>query len=180
MRKSPLMFIASLLSFLCLLSAKQPVCADPTLLYEKLKQSTVDPSKIAVVNDVVFHRDVGNFHLHQGEIFFFQPVSVSGTPRVTGAIFVGQGSFSFTPPTQIEREQLARFYKEESFEQEYKVLFLRFADSTFRELDLKLSLGPGAVPKEVDKEKAYCEKYILDELNEDIVFSLLDDLVREG
>ncbi|MFC1682796.1 M1 family metallopeptidase [Candidatus Zixiibacteriota bacterium] len=153
---------------------------DYTLLYEALKRPGIDTQRIAPVEGLVLQRDVGTFRLDGGEVYFFDPVTVSGAQRFTGAIFVGQGLFSFTPPTKIEREQLARFYKEESFQKEFKVLFLRFADGTFEELAAQLSLAPGAVPREVDKEKTYCEKYVLDELNEGIVFSLLDDLSQEG
>jgi hypothetical protein len=176
------MFVAggiflSLIAFQTVANAAQ---SDFTLLYEALKRPAIDAQRIASVEGLALQRDVGTFRLSRGDIYFFDPVAVSGTERITGAIFIGEGSFSFTPPTKIEREQLARFYKGESFEQEFKVLFLRFADGTFQELEPQLSLAPGAIPKEVEKEKAYCEKYVLDELNDNIVFSLLDDLSREG
>ena len=85
-------------------------------LYNELKNVEVDPNRTASVENIDIHRDVATFHLEKGTIYFFKPASISENIHVTGAIFIGDGSFSFTPPTKIEREQLARFYKEESFD----------------------------------------------------------------
>ena len=148
-------------------------------LYNELKQTDLEDTKIAAVENIIIHRDVATFHLKEGNIYFLKPISILEKKYVTGAIFKGQGTFSFSPPTKIEKEQLARFYKDETFELEFKVLFLRFADSTFVELEKQISFHQTPIPKEIEKEKSYCERYISEPRNKNIIYSLLSSLISD-
>ena len=148
-------------------------------LYSRLKEPEFDQTKIAEVENIIFQRDVATFNLDKGTIYFYQPVSVVEEKFVTGALFIGKGTFSFTPPTKIEKEQLARFFKEETFEQSFKVLFLRFADTTFSELEKKLTFQTASLPDKIYEEIGYCEKYLFEERNEDIIHYLIESLTME-
>lgn len=159
--------------FLSLWVSSLTAAADRVALYEALKQPDMDSVRVASVENVTLRRDVASFLLKKGEIHFLKPVSDGVRDRVTGALFLGEGTFSFSPPTRIEKEQLARFYKVEALEQPFKILFLRFADSTFAELEKQAVLRPGPVSGEVSTEKRYCERYVLEKANEDVVGDLL-------
>lgn len=146
--------------------------------YNELKHPVIDTTRIAEVKDVIINRDVAKFHLEKGNIYFFTPVSAFGSNYVTGALFLGEGTFSFTPPTTIERQQLARFYKKETFKQDFNVLLLRFADSTFIELEEQIAVHTSPIHKGIEGEIEYCERYIYEERNEDIIYNLLFSLNR--
>jgi len=159
-------------------SSTYAINTEMAALYNELRQPNIDATKIADVENITFQRDVASFHLEKGTIYFFKPVSISETIHVTGAIFIGDGTFSFTPPTKIEKEQLARFYKEESFEQTFNILFLRFADTTFSELKKHITFRSSSIPGRISNEINYCQKYTLEKRNEDIVYNILFSLDR--
>jgi len=150
-------------------------------LYNELRQLDFDTTRIAEVKDITFHRDIANFYLEEGTIYFLKPISFNGKDYVTGALFIGDGTFSFRPPTRIEREQLARFYKKElsenlTFEKEFNVLSLRFADTTFTELEKKLTFHTGSIKQNVMDELDNCNNYIFEERNIDIFPHLIGSL----
>lgn len=147
--------------------------ADRAALYGALKQPDLDSARIAEVENVTLRRDVATFLLKKGDLYFLKPVSDGERDHVTGALFLGEGTFSFSPPTRIEKDQLARFYKVETLEQPFKILFLRFADTTFVELERHLVFRPGPVSGDALTEKRYCERYVLEKSNEDVIGPLL-------
>jgi hypothetical protein len=147
--------------------------ADGAALYLALKQPDLDSARTAHVENVALRRDVATFLLKKGDIWFLKPVSAGERDCVTGALFLGEGTFSFSPPTRIEKDQLARFYNVETLEQPFKILFLRFADTTFAELEGRLTFRPGPVPRDALMEKRYCERYVLEKANEDVIGPLL-------
>ncbi|MBX7153190.1 hypothetical protein K1X84_16295 [bacterium] len=82
--------------------------------------------------------------------------------EVVAAIFIGEGTFSMTPPTKIEREHLARFYKTQSLEKTFTSLFLIFSDSTLKEFQSKNVFSKAEVSNEInDFLKSHC-RYIAD------------------
>lgn len=88
---------------------------------------------------------MGRFRFENGTFYRLAPIG----GRTVGLVFLGSGVFSFTPPTAIERERLARFQKSDSLQAPFSSLVLFFADSTLEELASKLRFGPGAVPADV-------------------------------
>src|SRR2546430_11635575 len=101
--------------------------------------------RIAQVSNLVLKRDVAQFTLANGTIYLLS--SVGG--RTLGAVFQGEGTFSFSPPTRIEQDRLARFEKARSLEARVTELVLLFADSTLAELERKLKFSDGQVPGEI-------------------------------
>ncbi|MDT4968245.1 MAG: hypothetical protein QOJ64_2982 [Acidobacteriota bacterium] len=106
--------------------------ADPT--YQKLRQQADSAQdftgEYATVNNFVFKRDAATFTLRSGELYFLPPID----GRVTGAIFVGDGEFSLTPPVDYEKRSLALFTGEPTITEQFTKLTLRFTDKTYDEI----------------------------------------------
>ncbi|HEY8257793.1 MAG TPA: hypothetical protein VIG08_09060 [Gemmatimonadales bacterium] len=64
-------------------------------------------------------------------------------------MFRGQGVFSFTPPTPIEQDRVARFEKVRFLEAPFTDLVFLFADTTAAQLQRAISFTRGDVPGEV-------------------------------
>ena len=71
-------------------------------IYRQLRQQAESAQEFsgdyAAVNNLVLRRDAATFTLRSGELYFVPPVE----GRVTGAVFVGEGEFSLTPPVEYE------------------------------------------------------------------------------
>ena len=102
--------------------------------YQKLRQLARSEQDFAgdcaVVNNLQLKRDAGNFTLKSGELYFISPVE----GRVTGAVFIGDGEFSLTPPIEVEKNSLKIFTGEGSITEPFTKLTLRFTDKTFEEI----------------------------------------------
>src|SRR5437868_2531291 len=115
--------------------------------------------RVAQVSNLVLQRDVARFTFTSGTIYLLS--SVGG--RTMGAVFQGEGTFSFSPPTRIEQDRLARFEKVRSLEARVTELVLLFADSTLAELEGKVKFGAGQVPEEVRDVVRKSLEYLGDE-----------------
>src|ERR1700738_1694256 len=90
---------------LCLIAAvylspafSQQQLSDPE--YRKLRDAQVSES--VPVENVVIRRDVGVITLKRGTVSF--DAAVEG--RVTGAVFIGEGTFALSPAVPFERDHL--------------------------------------------------------------------------
>ena len=84
----------------------------------------------ATVNNLILKRDAATFTMKSGEIYFLAPVE----NRYTGAVFIGSGDMSMTPPTQAEKNSIRIFTDQESIVEQFDKLVLRFSDKTFEEI----------------------------------------------
>ncbi|MBV8857178.1 MAG: carboxypeptidase regulatory-like domain-containing protein [Acidobacteria bacterium] len=84
----------------------------------------------AQVSNLVLKRDAAAFTLQSGELYFLPPVE----GRVTGAVFVGEGELSLTPPVDWEKRSLAFFTGGSSLNERFTKLTLRFTDKTYQEV----------------------------------------------
>src|SRR4051812_4622455 len=127
--------------------------------YAELKELQVVPNRVAQVSGLVLTRDVAQFRFENGKFFFLTPVG----GRTMGAVFLGTGRMTFTPPSRIEQERLARFQKTKSLDAPFSSVVLLFADSTLAELESKLTFGPGQPPEQVRQRfKASLENLVED------------------
>ena len=99
----------------------------------------------AVVNNLQLKRDAAVFTLKSGELYFITPVE----GKVTGAVFIGDGELSLTPPVEVEKNSLKIFTGEGSITESFGRLVLRFSDTTFEEVKKSPNAtmktgGPGA------------------------------------
>lgn len=143
-------------------------------LYDELIHLEPDPDSFMAVENLNFHRDVGKFQLTKGGIFFCKPV----WGRVCAAVFLGEGVFQFSPPTQIEKEHLYRFYEEYDMVEDFDFLFMMFTDSTLEELKGKSDLSNNTDFKEyktgIDYALEYMGKKKEKGFNYEMVKSLFD------
>jgi hypothetical protein len=142
----------SLVTALCLLgSSLAPAAAraqpqtspDAALHYRDLwgafTRARPDPAKVAHVTSLMLERDAGVLVMEEGELALTEPLA----GRVVAAVFLGRGTFHFTPPNAIEAEQLERFYGTRTLRRAFDKLVLFFADSTLAELEAAARFGPG-------------------------------------
>jgi hypothetical protein len=105
---------------------------DPT--YQALRQLTKTDADFsgsyATVNNLILKRDAATFTLKTGEIYFVAPVET----RYTGAVFIGTGEMSLTPPTQAEKNSIKIFTEQEGIVEPFDKLVIRFTDKTFEEI----------------------------------------------
>ncbi|HTR21843.1 MAG TPA: M1 family aminopeptidase [Gemmatimonadales bacterium] len=142
----------SLLGFLpaCLIAQIAATGATPTpatdylTRYHELVQLAPQPGQVASVDHFVLHRDVGTLTLETGTIYLLAPLG--GAP--VGAVFRGQGRFSFAPPIPTEQAELQRFLGSPQLEEPLREVVFLFADSTADQLHT-LSFGPGVIPADV-------------------------------
>lgn len=105
--------------------------SDP--LYQKIRQNLnikTLAGEVAVVNNLILKKDQGVFTLKTGEIYFLAPVE----GRVTGAVFIGDGEFSLTPPVESEKKALAVFTEAPEIKETFSQLVMYFSDKTFDEV----------------------------------------------
>ena len=130
--------MGSLRGFICLLvlvagslaPAETPSVANTDSTYQSLRNITLSTESISVEN-AVLKRDAGTFTFQSGTICFLQPVN----GKVTGAVFVGNGTFTLEPPTDGERRALSYLTKQpDKMTEEFNELTLRFTDGTYEEL----------------------------------------------
>ncbi|MBK9164774.1 MAG: hypothetical protein IPM21_12875 [Acidobacteria bacterium] len=82
------------------------------------------------LEDRVFQRDRVTMKLN-GTLYFAEPVN----GRVTGAVFIGNGSFSAeTAPIEYERAYVNRLIKADNIESSFTNAVFRFSDDTFEVL----------------------------------------------
>jgi hypothetical protein len=103
-------------------------------IYQSLRQlAKLDQDfngNYAVINNLTLKRDVANFNLKSGELYFITPVE----NRTTAAVFIGSGEFTLIPPTQVEKNSLKIFTGEEGITEQFDHLVLRFTDKTLEEI----------------------------------------------
>jgi hypothetical protein len=124
--------------------AQAPAPAAPSgpnsdLTYQQLRNITLGSESISV-EAVDLKRDAATLHLKRGTVCFVPPVQ----GKVTGAVFVGEGTMTLDPPTADERRSLKLLTKSDEFVESFAHLVLRFTDSTYEELKQSGGRGQGA------------------------------------
>ena len=110
----------------------------------------------ATVNNLVIKRDAATFTLISGEIYFAPTVE----NRSVGAVFLGQGELTLTPPTVAEKHNLALFIDQPSLKEPFDRLVLRFSDKTFEEIKSATKLGTNG-PQAERARDAYHDNQLL-------------------
>jgi hypothetical protein len=103
---------------------------------------------------IMFSKDVADFNLLEGKLFLCS----SYNKNHQALLFLGKGEFSFSPRTQIEKDQLYRFYETKIYKTKFIKLFLLFDDNTFNEITKKLDFS-NAPTKSEDRELKDCVEY---------------------
>jgi hypothetical protein len=103
-------------------------------LYQLIRQKSNTPDgfsgPVAGVNNLVFKRDAATFKFSSGEIYFLTPVE----GRTIGAVFLGDGEMTLTPPIDAEKHSLSIFTGNPMLVEHFSRLVMRFTDQTFEEI----------------------------------------------
>ena len=136
---------------------------------EQFRQLPAERSGVAVVENLTLRRDAAEITLLSGKLYRL--------PQINGAfhavVFIGKGTATVVPPTEIEKKQLMRFYEDGLFPAEFKTLFLLFTDSTFTELSRRCTFTESPVPSEVQTAVKYSVKVFSDKDNDEIDSDIL-------
>lgn len=103
-------------------------------LYVELRKLSEAPNSFsgeyASVNNLVLKRDAADFTLKSGEIYFL----TQADGKTTGAVFMGDGELSLTPPVEPEKKMLKFFTDTPEFKEQFSKLVMFFTDKTFEEI----------------------------------------------
>jgi hypothetical protein len=119
------------ISFLLIASqvlAQQAGSLDGRALYDSLKKFELQGK--ASVSQLKLKKDRGEMTF-TGDFYFMAPVN----GRVTGAVFIGQGTFlAAAPAAQFEKDNLKRFLNADQVSSDFRQAVLRFNDSTYDDI----------------------------------------------
>jgi hypothetical protein len=94
-------------------------------VYLKLRNIKLG-SEIIHVKDFVLKKDAGTFTFHDGAFYLLEPVE----GKITGAVFVGDASFTLKAPIDVERRNLSLLTHGQPFEEQFSNAVFRFTDKT--------------------------------------------------
>ena len=97
--------------------------------YQELRNITLSGEAVSM-NNVTLKRDVASFTFKSGNLYFLKLVN----GKVTGAVFVGDGSVAIHPVQWYEQRQLSILTKESGADEHFSAAVLRFTDSSYDEL----------------------------------------------
>jgi len=131
-------------------------------VYKELRAAAVG-SVAYQVSNFVLQKDAAAFTL-TGTLHMLPPVQ----GRITGAVFVGQGSMAYTPPVAAERGMLRALTKGEDFNETFERAVFRFTDNTADEIKAAAA-GPGTGAASQAQD-------VLKDTNQALRFRLRDNL----
>ena len=108
--------------------------------FRKLSESpNAFSGEYATVNNLVLQRDAATFTLRNGEIYFLTPAQ----GRTTGAVFIGDGELSLTPPVDSEKKMLQFFVEAPEFKDQFSKMVIFFTDQTLEEVKKSANVKMG-------------------------------------
>lgn len=150
------------LIFIALLGSNVSGQVTGKALYQQIKAFQLTGGK-AEVNDLVLDRDRVAMRF-TGTFYFSAPID----GRITGAVFIGQGTFDAgVPPSSFEKANVRRLLKADSVKGTFTSAVLRFSDDTMTAIAPEI-LPAAAVPAELQKWAAELDARILEETGANI------------
>jgi hypothetical protein len=140
--------------------------------YQALRARMVNGPAFAVAN-LVLKRDAGVITLNNGTVYLMGEVD----GRVTGAVFLGEGTLHVEPPSAMERKQLKAVMKTEVLDQRFTSAVFSFTDDTAAELKRgagAAAVATGAAQGRADEDK----KLFRSDLRVNLEARLLEDVAR--
>jgi hypothetical protein len=122
--------------------------------YKQIRNAPLDSSKVITVKDLVIKKDVAEFRLKKGSLYFQEPV----LDHITGGVFIGEGIFRLTPPDKMKRKGLSRITEGKILELPFKELCIYFTDQTYAEVTKQISPGSGTIDSKAKKVLANLKK----------------------
>lgn len=144
-------------------------------VYRQLRSIQLSPESITV-NGFRMTRDAGIFTFRTGTFYLLQPVN----GITTGAVFVGDASFSLTPPTRLERRYLSILAKENELVEQFHEAVFRFTDGTeadIRKAGVRQSGQPSADAERILQSNV---QQLRNRLKENLDIRLLQDILSSN
>ncbi len=130
---------------------------------------SADPIGVSPIENVALRRDAAIFTLLTGKIYRLPKINDS----VHALLFLGKGTVTITPSTEIEKKQLERFYEDGLFPLEIKSLYLLFTDSTYQEISRRCVFSDMPPSSEVLSAVKQSMKVVTYKENDEIDHDLL-------
>jgi hypothetical protein len=143
-------------------------------VYEELRDVALS-GETARVAGLTLTRDVATFKFQTGDLYFFTPVQ----GRVTGAVFIGDGTLSVTPGLECEKRSMAIYTKASMLNEPFSELVLRFSDTTYDEIKKMPSTAvssTGAPPERAHNVFADHTKMLRERLHMNLASRTLEDV----
>jgi hypothetical protein len=151
--------------------AQEAAPTEGRVFYEALK--AFDLQGKAAVSGLTLKKDRAEM-VFTGDFYFAAPVN----GRVTGAVFIGSGSFrAAAPPISYEKEAMARFIDTDTAESDFRTAVLRFSDDTFEQIGKGMEAG-AAAPDDARKLAAELGPRLLKETGANLSARLLVSLAN--
>lgn len=148
--------------------------ANANVLYQALRTRTVNGPAFTVHN-LSLKRDAGVFTFSDGTFYLYGEVG----GRVTGAVFLGNGTLHVEPPSAMERRQLKIVMKTELLDQPFTSAVFEFTDETAAELRKSAVSNAPASGSAVEQAQE-AQTLFRKNLKHDLEARLLEDVVRPG
>jgi hypothetical protein len=94
--------------------------------FDAYYRTGLDTANVVAVESLTLQKDAMTLLLKKGILVPMLPIE----GEVTGAIFVGEGTASLTPPTPMDAWFLKKNYGAPQFSEKFTALFMRFSDGT--------------------------------------------------
>jgi Peptidase family M1 domain len=140
--------------------------------YVKLRHIKLG-NQSATITNFILKRDGGTFVFRSGAFYFLEAVD----DKITGAVFVGDGSFFLTPPIEIERRNLALLTGGRQFEEQFRTAVFRFTDSAEQEIRQAATGEKALNATEAETALRAVQQDLREELRENLAARLLEDVM---
>jgi Peptidase family M1 domain len=141
-----------------------------------LKLRNIKPGTETIhVKDFTLKREAGTFTFKSGAFQFVEPVN----GKVTGAIFVGDGSFVLIPPIELERRNLAILTGGQPFEERFSGAVLRFTDGSEEEIRKAGTGDSSPIGGDASGLLGDVQQQLKKKLRENLAARLLQDVISE-
>ncbi len=103
---------------------------DRDAIFDAFYKTGLDTSTAYAVSNLPVKKDNMTLLLKQGTVFLMKPIA----GEITGAVFLGDGEASMTPPNRMERYMLKKYSGAETLREPFSDAVFRFSDGTHKEL----------------------------------------------
>lgn len=98
--------------------------ADEPQLYAQLQAAKLRSA--GRLQGAQFEVDRATFSFDDGELYLLEPVA----GQITGAVYLGDGNITITPPDGVGRQQVDKFLERETIDLEFDAVVMRFSDGS--------------------------------------------------
>lgn len=127
------------------------------------------------VKDFTLKREAATFTFKNGAFQFVEPVN----GKITGAVFVGEGSFVLVPPIELERRNLAILTGGQPFEERFSSVVLRFTDGSEEEIRKATTGENSPIGGDAGNLLGDVQQQLKKKLKENLSARLLEDVLSE-